>query len=106
MIKLFDKTTLNGLHPKLRTNADYYLHHLKMNLLVLTSNIQGFSKIEDCFSTFLSRTQELREYMAYYYGSCKGHYEQTCNRNALVTYQDGLRELEYMIAECIRQRIN
>lgn len=105
MMKLFDRTTLTGVDPKIHTNAEYYLHHLKMNLLVLTSHIQDYSKIEACFSTFLSRTQELRDYMSYYYDSCKAHYEQTCNSNALVTYQDGLRELEYMIAECIRQRI-
>nr|XP_029715065.1 uncharacterized protein LOC109433251 isoform X5 [Aedes albopictus] len=106
MMKLFDTTTLAGVDSKIRANADYYLHHLKMNLLVLTSNIQDYSKIETCFSNFPSRTQQLRDYMSYYYDSCKGHYEQTCNSNALVTYQDGLNELEYMIAECIRQRIN
>ncbi|XP_062707475.1 uncharacterized protein LOC115258774 [Aedes albopictus] len=106
MMKLFDRTTLAGVDSKIRANADYYLHHLKMNLLVLTSNIQDYSKIETCFSNFPSRTQQLRDYMSYYYDNCKGHYEQTCNSNALVTYQDGLNELEYMIAECIRQRIN
>ncbi|EAT34199.1 AAEL013532-PA [Aedes aegypti] len=106
MMKLFNKTTLAGVDPKIRANADYYLHHLKMNLLVLTSNIQDYSKIKTCFSNFLSRTQQLRDYMSYHYDSCKGHYEQTCNSNTLVSYQDGLNELEYMTAECIRQRIN
>lgn len=45
MMKLFNKTTLAGVDPKIRANADYYLHHLKMNLLVLTSNIQDYSKV-------------------------------------------------------------
>ncbi|XP_065093677.1 uncharacterized protein LOC135714265 isoform X2 [Ochlerotatus camptorhynchus] len=106
LMKLFNKVTLSGVDSKIKTNAEYYLHHLKMNLLVLTSNIQEYSKIEDCFKTFVIRTQQLRDYMTYYYDSCKAHYEQTCNSNVLVSYQDGLHELEYMIAECIRQRLN
>uniref|UniRef100_T1E2U5 Putative 30 kDa salivary gland allergen/aegyptin n=1 Tax=Psorophora albipes TaxID=869069 RepID=T1E2U5_9DIPT len=106
VMKILNGTTLSKVDKKIYSNADYYLHHFKMNILVLVSNINDYSKIKECFRDFVQTIHSYRDYMIQYYDSCKAHYEQTCSNNALIYFQDSLHELQYRTHDCVSRRIN